>query len=197
MPDTAPASPSERYCRAMQTRGPVVVDSTHTKFFLLRHRPPQFGALIAPDLIRWVDIRRSEAQSSPADIQAHDRLVCDLIRMTGTMYDDVQQHLAAPGDLSFAERGLALVGALTDEAFSHLDVMPDLFLGQQSSPRISALNAGLAHNIAVTLLERGMITEGRETARMGLQVLREGQKPERTELLAESIEPHLTVLAVA
>lgn len=180
----------------MQTHGPVVVDSTHSTFFLLRSRPPQFSEPVAAKLITWVDIRRSEVQSSPADIQARDRLVCDLIRMTGVMYEDAHQHFATPGaDRDFVSQGLSLVGAMTDEAFNHLDEMPDLVLGAQSSPRLSALNAGFAHNIAVSLFERGMVDEGRDTARMGLDVLRQGQVAGRSERLAESVRPHLAALA--
>lgn len=180
----------------MQTHGPVVVDSTHTKFFLLRSRPPQFSAPEASAVLRQIDIRRAGVQADPREIRARDLLVCDIIRMTGTMYEDVRQHLAAPGaDVRFAESGMGLVGALTDEAFTHLDEMPGMLFGAQSSPRISALNAGLAHNMAVALLERGMTAEGQDTARMGLQVLRDGQQPGRSELLAENIEPLLTTLA--
>lgn len=181
----------------MQTHGPVVVDAFHAKFLLFRQRDRALSAS-AEELIKVVRMRQAEAEGAPLDIQTQDRLVCDIIRLTGTVYEDVREHLARPGaDSAFADSGLSLVRSLTDEALAHLDAMPGLPLGQHSTPRIGALTAGLAHNIAVSLFEREMNAEGRNTARAGLDVLAKGQREGRSDQMSDTIRPLLSALAEA
>lgn len=182
----------------MQTHGPVVVDAFHRKYLLHRQRDPQ-GTTSGPDLIRAVQLRQNEVREAPHDIQKRDQLVCDIIRLNGTMYEDLRRisQDSTPGAaVDHINRGFALIGSVTDEAFDHLDVMPTLLLGEESSSRISALTAGLAHNIAVASIERGQQIEGAQTASIALEQLRAGQPSGRSrDELAVTIEPLLMVLA--
>lgn len=179
----------------MHTHGPVTLDAFHRKVLLVRQGDAAYSAT-GQQLIQMVRSRETAVEAAPHDIRARDALVCDLIRLSATVYEDARQQMGPGGDAAFAQQGMTMVGELTDQAFDHLSVMPTLAFGAQSSKRTSALLAAVVHNMAVAMMERGKTEAGRDTAREVLAQLRAApENATGSEELASTVEPLLVTLA--
>ena len=92
----------------MRTHGPVVIDAFHRKYLVLRQRDPQLSAT-GQQLLSIVNLRQVEVEKSPHRIESRDALVCDLIRLNGTMYEDVMELVAGGQPDEQVNAGFALL----------------------------------------------------------------------------------------
>ncbi|MCE4026209.1 hypothetical protein LXM50_09500 [Microbacterium sp. Au-Mic1] len=118
----------------MQTHGPVVVDAFHRKYLLHRSRD-KAEATSGEKLIQMMGMRQEAVAESPHRIERRDELVCDLIRLNGTFYEDLREMRALGADDQAMQQGMALLKTITDLAFDELEIMPSLFLGDTATRR--------------------------------------------------------------
>lgn len=128
------------------------MDGFHTKFVLLRSLDPEWtssGML----RLKSVTSYQSRVKDAPNLIQERDGLVAELIGLGARAYEDARTAVKEGASTEFAEQGLRLSRQVSMQAFDQLDVMATLYLAAESTPRRTALHAGVGYNMIVGLLE--------------------------------------------